>query len=178
MSLIISPLRGNISLGMKCQRMLSSLSNGNDALAFCSADRLSRNCVAAFCMAAADFCDATIAAPVNAVISAAATASLSAVSRLIERPPTQRIALFEGDAHPEVEAGVAVDRSGDVERQADDGQVQVGAAADAALEGLVGQFLAGAVNRSPVDEGLDAETADVEGRRDRDADLGRRGREI
>jgi hypothetical protein len=78
MSLIISPLRGNISFGMKCQRSRSSLSNGNVALAFCSGVRLSRKPVAAFAMVAADFCDAMMRPPVKMVIRIAATASRSA----------------------------------------------------------------------------------------------------
>ena len=53
-----------------------------------------------------------------------------------------------------------VSRAGDVERQADDGEVQVGAAANAALEGLIRQLVADAVDRAPVDERLDAEAAD------------------
>jgi uncharacterized membrane protein SpoIIM required for sporulation len=42
-------------------------------------------------MVAADFCDAMMAVPVHTVTSVAATASLNAVSRLIERPPGKRI---------------------------------------------------------------------------------------
>ena len=80
---------------------------------------------AAFCIVAADFCDAMMAAPVHAVIRAAATASLSAVSRLMEASGKRitnneeqnekdsvssllysRI-LLESDAHAEVKAGVA-----------------------------------------------------------------------
>ena len=117
-------------------------------------------------MVAADFCDAMMAPPVKTVIRVAATASRSAVRRLMENPPgevtgNESTTLFEGDAQPEVEARVAAARSGDVERQADDGQVQVDAAADAAIdEVLVREFVADAVDRARVDERLDAKSAD------------------
>src|SRR5687768_14587821 len=106
----------------------------------------------------------------------AATASLSAVKRLMK--PLRPESLLEGHAHAELKVPVAASALRDVKAQADEREVHVGAAADAEVERLVGELLPVRIRRTVVGEDLHAEAADRKGRRQRNAQFGRRGGEV
>src|SRR5688500_18696303 len=69
--------------------------------------------------------------------------------------------LLKSDAEAEVETGVAFAGPGDVQREAQDGQVEIRAAADATVKSfLILEFLAERVRRPRVHERFDTEPAD------------------
>src|SRR5687768_3223977 len=66
--------------------------------------------------------------------------------------------LLKSDAEAEVETGVAFTGAGDVQREAQHGQVEIRAGADAAVKSfLILQFLAERVGRARVHERFDTE---------------------
>src|SRR5688500_17222609 len=109
-------------------------------------------------MVAADFCEANMAPPRNVTAIAMATASLSVERRA--RSILQPQSLPEGHSHAELKVPAAAPTLGDVEAQADQCQVHVGAAADAEVERLVGKPLSVRIRCAVVGEDLHAEPAD------------------
>ena len=86
--------------------------------------------------------------------------------------------LIWGQAHAELKVPVAASTLRDVEAHADERQVHVSAAANAEVERLVGELLPVRICRAVVREDFHAEPADRQRRRQRYAQLGRRGGEV